>query len=385
MKATTLASAVFFSAIAASAIISQQVFAENSLDYDPLGANREFRSENFRGTLADPDLPTASEMLAGQRSARDRKIEQVPPPPKKYSQNSQTGQNPAKKPEPHKVSEKPDPAREKTVRETELPPPAPAAGPASKEESRAVERKPRNPAGRPLTDSEIRERTAQDMKGTFIRKIPGQEMYVIIKNPASKTPKLQFADSSGRFAIWNGELYDLWDHQKKLNTPALIDYAFTHIPLDNLRKASGLNEIALPAKNSGGINKGREVFIFADPRDTGTVQLLKDITDNINSAYYLIRIILLNSTGDSNTEKLLHDFACSNATAKEKALSILKQDFKVVFQTARECKADDRMQRNRELALTLGIRKLPFLITPSGRYAEGAIDEPFDYIQNIRK
>ena len=396
MKISALAAAVFFTGIAASLLLPRIVRAEDSLDFDPLGANREFRSENFSGTLADPNLPTASEMLSSQRAAR--KNQEKPSAPDNRSQagrkpGQQQGARPEKPRTPSETPAKPNPARENAARKPEpeqsrTPEPARRDDAGTQGEAPRTGKqdgKPRSQASRPLTDQEIRERTARDMKGTFIRRIPGQEMYVIIKNPAAKNPKLQFADSSGRFAIFNGELYDLWDNQKKLNTPALIDYAFTHIPLDSLRKASGLNEIVLPAKNSGGINKGREVFIFADPRDTGTVQLLKDITDNINSAYYMIRIILLNSTGDSNTEKLLHDFACSNATAKEKALSILKQDFKVVFQTAKQCKADDRMQRNRELAATLGVRKLPFLVTPSGRYAEGAIDEPFDYIQNIRK
>lgn len=375
MKISPLA-AWLAAAVLASSACGTAAGEEDGLSFDPLGANRQYRSDNFRGTLADPGLP--------ERPARPEK-----PAKKPDNQNQNRNRTPAKpaspRQEPERRAEKPAP--ESPARETRQEPPRADHVPPAPETpaSPAPGKKHASDRPRPLTDQEIRARTERDMKGTFIRKIPGQEMYVIIKNPASKSPKLQFADSSGRFAIFNGELYDLWDHQKKLSTPQLIDYAFTHIPLDNLRKAAGLNEISLAPKNAGGLSKGREVFIFADPRDSGTVQLIKDITDNINSAYYHIRVILLNSTGDENTERLLREFACSDATAKEKALAILKQDFKIIYQTAKQCKAEDRMQRNRDLAETMGIRKLPFMVTPSGRYAEGAIDEPFDYIQNIRK
>lgn len=380
MKLSALAASLT-AAMLSSFVCGYAAGEDDGLSFDPLGANREYRSENFRGTLADPGLPARPEKPA-KPAGRPTGPAQTPAVREKPEKPVTPQQDPEKKP-----ALKPDPKT--PARQTRQDPPPPAERipekPAPSAPENAPAKKPAADQQRPLTDQEIRARTERDMKGTFIRKIPGQEMYVIIKNPAAKNPRLQFADSSGRFAIFNGQLYDLWDHQKNLNTPQLIDYAFTHIPLDNLRKASGLNEISLAPKNAGGLSKGREVFIFADPRDTGTVQLIKDITDNINSAYYHIRIILLNSTGDNNTERLLRDFACSDATAKEKALSILKQDFKLIYQTAKQCKADDRMQRNRDLAETLGIRKLPFMITPSGRYAEGAIDEPFDYIQNIRK
>lgn len=226
------------------------------------------------------------------------------------------------------------------------------------------------------SSGQSRRKTSSVSDKDYVVKLPISEMYVIKRE---KDSSFQFADSSGRYAIYKGELYDLWDNKKKLNSRDKMEYSFTHIPVERLRSVRGLNEIVLDS-NKNSTTKGREVFIFLDPMDNGSLEVVKAFTKSINSGFYHTRIALASTEENSEIVSL---FACSSATGKEKLTALISMDYTVLRETHREeCVSGSFTQNTNSFIRYLGIKELPFLIAPSGRFVSGYVDNPFDFVQN---
>lgn len=221
-----------------------------------------------------------------------------------------------------------------------------------------------------------RPRTKIASSKDYVVKLPVSEIYVIKRENDSS---FQFADASGRYAIYKGELYDLWDNKKKLNTKDRMEYSFTHIPVERLRSVSGLNEIILDG-NKNSTTKGREVFMFLDPTDQKSLDVVKAFSKSINSGFYHTRIALVATGENIETVSL---FACSSASNKEKLTSLLSRDYAVLHETFhKECAPGSFTQNTNAFVQYLGIEEFPFIIAPSGRFVSGYVDNPFDFIQN---
>ena len=212
----------------------------------------------------------------------------------------------------------------------------------------------------------------------YVVKLPVSEIYVIKRE---KDSSFQFADASGRYAIYKGDLYDLWDNKKKLSSKEKMEYSFTHIPVARLRSVRGLNEIVLDG-NKNTTTKGREVFFFLDPTDAGSLEVIQSFTKTINSGFYHTRIVLAGTADNTETVSL---FVCSSATGKEKLTALISRDYKVLHETHNEeCAPGSFIQNTNAFMGYLGIREFPFLIAPSGRYASGYVENPFDFVQNMK-
>lgn len=214
--------------------------------------------------------------------------------------------------------------------------------------------------------------------GTYIRALPSSTFYVI-KDRESKG-KLKFADSKGRYLIVDGDLYDLWDSNKKLSDVKSIEYSITHIPTAILKPFNSLNEILLSPLNATN-TKGREVYIFADPIDPTSRDLIVSICGAINVSYYNVHIVLIPASEESAI--ISSKFACSKATVQEKLNAIKNGDFSILDITqVSQCEAVKYTNQNYKLTQTLELRELPMLLAPSGRFASGVISEPFKFIQS---
>lgn len=213
-------------------------------------------------------------------------------------------------------------------------------------------------------------------KSDYVLKLPITELYVIKRE---KDAAFQFADATGRYVIYRGELYDMWDNKKKLNSQDKINYSITHLPLAKINAVSGINEIVVDStKNS--MTKGREVFIFLDPADSDSISLLNRLYKSINFAYYHTRIVLVPT---SENEEVTGLFACTRATNSEKVSALLTNDYKVIKEAYNSgCVASVYNQNTISFIQLLGIKELPFIISPSGKFISGYIDNPFDFIQN---
>ena len=213
-------------------------------------------------------------------------------------------------------------------------------------------------------------------KSDYVLKLPISELYVIKRE---KDAAFQFADATGRYVIYRGELYDMWDNKKKLNSQDKINYSITHLPLAKINAVSGINEIVVDStKNS--MTKGREVFIFLDPADSDSISLLNRLYKSINFAYYHTRIVLVPT---SENETVTGLFACTRATNSEKVSALLTNDYKVIKEAYNSgCVASVYNQNTISFIQLLGIKELPFIISPSGKFVSGYIDNPFDFIQN---
>jgi hypothetical protein len=210
----------------------------------------------------------------------------------------------------------------------------------------------------------------------YIVKLPVAEIYVIKRE---QDTSFQFADASGRYAIYKGDLYDLWDNKRKLNTKEKMEYSFTHIPVERLRSVSGLNEIVSDgSKNS--TTKGREVFMFLDPTDYQSIDVVKAFSKSINSGFYHTRIVLVATDKNEETVSL---FACASATNKEKLTALTSKDYSILHETYHEeCVPGNFIQNTNAFSQYLGISEFPFIIAPSGRFVSGYITNPFEFIQN---
>jgi thiol:disulfide interchange protein DsbC len=179
------------------------------------------------------------------------------------------------------------------------------------------------------------------------------------------TEGLVFASPNGHYMI-RGEIWDLWDHGKKLKT------------MDDVRKGSAINVFSRPGldfeKDYDPIRAGngpKKVAIIVDPKSASSIALLSHLQPLFKdySFYILVVPLLGKETGDVDATKIL-DCATDRAAAV-RALLANKLEGAGLQQKA-ECDLLPLQKRWALARAILEVRKVPYVVTEDGRWSNGA-------------
>ncbi|MBX2808177.1 MAG: DsbC family protein [Cellvibrionaceae bacterium] len=182
------------------------------------------------------------------------------------------------------------------------------------------------------------------------------------------TGQLFFISDNGRY-VFQGRLTDTW-HKKTLDTIDEVAYAAKHIDLDLMgMDLDVMNTITIP----GG---PKRITVFVDPVCPFCKAFVKEALTKTQD--YTFKIIVVPAFGESSN-RLAKSLFC--AEDKSDALDhYLEETLDTMAQQA-SCNTEN-YDFTLMMAQLLGIKHVPFLIAPDGRYRAGAEDNFWAWVEN---
>ncbi|MCW4225204.1 MAG: hypothetical protein N0E42_12050 [Candidatus Thiodiazotropha endolucinida] len=177
---------------------------------------------------------------------------------------------------------------------------------------------------------------------------------------------LNYISGNARYVI-EGRIIDTWDRKELLSIDD-IKYSNTHINMENM----GVDINRLNAITVGDGN--HRVYVFIDPVDAHSLQLVRAVVKRSSLADYKYTIILIPALG-SVSHYIAKQLACaeSNNTWLE---AYLNGKLPEPENTA-TCSNNNNYYYTLKVAEALNIKYIPLTIASDGRYKTGYDNETF--------
>lgn len=177
--------------------------------------------------------------------------------------------------------------------------------------------------------------------------------------------KIFFLNETGRYVI-SGMLFDAWTKQK-LDSVRGMRNNFTHIRLSEMGfKTSDFSAIAI---GSG----SKEVFVFADPLCRWCHELINEIRSDKAADLrknYRFLIVAVPALGDESARLVKH-LTCTKEKSDDKKLDAFVGRAIESIPSAETAACTAAYERLLIASHMLGIRSVPFVIAPDGRFTAG--------------
>lgn len=177
--------------------------------------------------------------------------------------------------------------------------------------------------------------------------------------------KIFFLNETGRYVV-SGMLFDAWTKQK-LDSVRSMRNNFTHIRLSEM----GFKSTDFSAITIGSGNK--DVFIFADPLCRWCHELINEIrsnkAENLRKNYRFL-IVAVPALGDESARLVKH-LTCTTEKSDTKKLDAFVGRTIDSLSSAETASCTAAYERLLIASHMLGIRSVPFVIAPDGRFTAG--------------
>lgn len=170
--------------------------------------------------------------------------------------------------------------------------------------------------------------------------------------------EILFMSESGRFVL-KGQLYDLW-YKDTVDTMRQMEDTATKIHFD--RMGANLDEFNTLSIGSG----AKQVAAFVDPQ-CGICHKLMQEADDFKDEY-TFKFIVVPALGNES-DILARKFYCAKDKAKASA-AYLTNDLHGLAQRS-NCDTS-KYDMTLMMAHMLGVRGVPFVVAPDGRYSHGS-------------
>lgn len=211
---------------------------------------------------------------------------------------------------------------------------------------------------------------ADAVSDEIIRQLPKIKDFVelpvkTLRAVETEDGKIFFLNETGRYVI-GGTLFDAWTKQKLDNVRGMR-HNFTHIRLSEMGfKTSDFSAITVG-------NGSKEVFVFADPLCRWCHELINEIRSDKTEALrkdYRFLIVAIPALGDESARLVKH-LACTTEKSEAKKLDAFTSRTLESLPSKETASCSATYERLLIASRMLGIRSVPFVIAPDGRFTAG--------------
>lgn len=211
---------------------------------------------------------------------------------------------------------------------------------------------------------------ADAVSDEMIRQLPKIKDFVevpikTLRAVETEDGKIFFLNETGRYVI-GGTLFDAWTKQKLDNVRGMRNN-FTHIRLSEMGfKTSDFSVITVG-------NGSKEVFVFADPLCRWCHELINEIRSDKAEALrkdYRFLIVAVPALGDESARLVKH-LACTTEKSDAKKLDAFTGRTLESLPSKENASCSAAYERLLIASHMLGIRSVPFVIAPDGRFTAG--------------